>query len=756
MKNIFGSKVLAAIMMPFAIAAVSCTDLSDLEKRVDSLDSRITALETQISGLNSNIEALSILAGGATINSVTEKDGTYTIVLTNGETITLDQGSNGVGFAPKMSVDKDGYWMVDYGDGNGSVYLADASGNKVKATGETGATPVVGVDKDGYWTVDYGDGPQRVKDSEGNDVNALTESDSGTSSFFNDVVTEDGCLKITMKNGEVLEIPVLPDFLCAILDTFGVQSFEYGQTKTYNVSMQGVASTMVTAPQGWQASLTESVLSVTAPQVPTKASIADTRTDVSILSISSKGFAAITKLLVEVVAGEVEANPQAIVTAGGTTEETASFTVAVSDVTGWYYLLKKSSEPAPSAEEIKADGVEGTDRTFTVSGLTDGTAYILYVLPVNGDKDGEIASAETRTVEKVYATLYDKYNAGADLTIAGRIYNKDTYGEAQFVSSDFEFASDFKHASATSKIYFIAPEATVTYSSTDGIKDFILIGNEPGRRSKLVLNYFLPLNQGAGGDHTGELVFHNLDISCSASISQQYMMALYRDGVYGFIGLDGCRINVSEKSLVYSGQTARTFDEFCMKDCEYNLTSATAGSGRNIIQAASGNYPEAFGKLNFENNIFYNADNSLAYLRLILAAGDNTKVNEIVYARNTMANVVPPTGGKGARYFVSGLIGNVDFNGNLFYVPNPSATAFQMLYVNTTASITDITGKVYSNANYTAGGLNIQAFFGGTPKMAGITSPEEIVKLSSDPFTGGTYDPANGIFIQNSGYGAQR
>ncbi|MCM1178076.1 MAG: PL29 family lyase N-terminal domain-containing protein [Clostridium sp.] len=755
MKNIFGSKALAAIMMTFAIAAVSCTDLSDLEKRVDSLDSRITALETQIAGLNSNIEALSILAGGATINSVTEKDGTYTIVLTNGETITLAQGSNGVGFAPTMSVDKDGYWMVDYSDGKGSVYLTDASGNKVKATGETGAVPVVGVDKDGYWTVDYGNGPQRVKDSDGNDVNALTESEGGTS-FFDDVVPGDGSLIITMRNGDVLEIPVLPDFLCAILDTFGVQSFEYGQTKTYNVSMQGVASTMVTAPQGWQASLTESVLTVTAPKVATKASIADTRTDVSILSLSSKGFAAITKLMVEVIAGEVEANPQAVVTAGGTTEETASFTVAVSDVTGWYYLLKKSSETAPAAEEIKADGVEGTDKTFTVTGLNDGTTYTIYVLPVNGDKDGEIVSAETRTVEKVYATLYEKYNAGADLTIAGRIYNKDTYGEAQLISSDFEFASDFKHANATSKIYFIAPEATVTYSTTDGIKDFILIGNEPGRRSKLVLNYFLPLNQGAGGDHTGELVFHNLNISCSASISQQYMMALYRDGAYGFIGLDSCRINVSEKSLVYSGSTARTFDEFCMKDCEYNLTSATAGSGRNVIQAASGDYPEAFVKLNFENNIFYNADNSLAYLRLILAAGNNTKVNEIVFARNTMANVVPPTGGKGARYFVSGFIGNVDFNGNLFHVSNSSATAFQMLYVNTTASITDITGKVYSNASYTAGGLNIQAFFGGIPKMAGITGPEEIVKLTSDPFTGGTYDPANGIFTQNSGYGAQR
>ncbi|MDE5889716.1 MAG: DUF4988 domain-containing protein, partial [Bacteroidales bacterium] len=231
MKKISTIQALAAVLISLALAFVSCTDLSDLEKRVDSLDSRITALETQISGLNSNIEALSILAGGATINSVTESNGTYTIVLTNGETITLSQGSDGVGVAPKMSVDKEGYWMVDYNDGNGSIYLLNASGEKLKATGETGAIPVVGVDSEGYWTVDYGDGPQRVRDSDGNYVNALSEGEGGTS-FFTDVVVGEGYMTVTMKNGDILSIPVVPDFLCAILDTFGVQYFSYGQTKT--------------------------------------------------------------------------------------------------------------------------------------------------------------------------------------------------------------------------------------------------------------------------------------------------------------------------------------------------------------------------------------------------------------------------------------------------------------------------------------------------------------------------------------------
>ena len=83
--------VVALLALPFA----SCNDgFSELKERVDDLDSRVTNIETSIKALNANIEALSALAGGATINSVTEKDGVYTVVLTNGEKLTIDKSCN--------------------------------------------------------------------------------------------------------------------------------------------------------------------------------------------------------------------------------------------------------------------------------------------------------------------------------------------------------------------------------------------------------------------------------------------------------------------------------------------------------------------------------------------------------------------------------------------------------------------------------------------------------------------------------------
>ena len=78
MNKIFRIFTAAAL---FAGVSVACTDLSDFEDRIDSLEGRVTALETQIVGLNGNIEALQQLVAGGTINSATVKDGVWTIVL---------------------------------------------------------------------------------------------------------------------------------------------------------------------------------------------------------------------------------------------------------------------------------------------------------------------------------------------------------------------------------------------------------------------------------------------------------------------------------------------------------------------------------------------------------------------------------------------------------------------------------------------------------------------------------------------------
>ena len=223
--------------------AISCADLDDIRNRMDELDGRITALETITTNLNGNIEAMQALYQGSTINSVTESDGVWTIVLSNGDELTLTQGSIGVGNPPVMSVDKDGYWMVDYGDGPEYLYSDAQKTQKIKAVGDNGVTPVFGVDSEGYWIVSYDAGKTfaQVKDPDGNPVKAVSEG-AASGEFFKDVNYENNIFTVTLDNGEVLTIPVVASFKFSLKACQSVEYFESGQTKTYVVESEGVVN----------------------------------------------------------------------------------------------------------------------------------------------------------------------------------------------------------------------------------------------------------------------------------------------------------------------------------------------------------------------------------------------------------------------------------------------------------------------------------------------------------------------------------
>ena len=383
------TSILSATVLLFS----ACTDLSELESRLDSLESRVQAIETQLPALNANIEVLSKLAGGATINSVELKDGVYTITLTNGETLTLTQGSVGVGNAPVMSVDKDGYWMVDYGSGAEYV-LKD--GQKVKATGENGITPVFGVDSEGYWTVSYDGGAsfQRVLGADSKPVPAIPGE--GADEYFSDVhIDENGNLVITMKNDQTLVIPVLPDFLFSI-DAEGLQVLQAGETKIFNVTSKGVVNAAIVArPSGVEATLSETSLTIRA-LASTKAT-ADSRTDVAVLALSREGFATLAKIQVKVEGVVVpDSSPKATLAVAEATVSTLSFSVALDNADSYKYIFTDGE--APTADKVLAEGSESSESSLLFSDLKPETEYTLYVVAIGEKENSAMVSVSGKTL----------------------------------------------------------------------------------------------------------------------------------------------------------------------------------------------------------------------------------------------------------------------------------------------------------------------------------------------------------------------
>lgn len=229
MNKIF--KIMATFVA--ATSVIGCTDTDDLEKRIDEIDARVTALEKVTEALNENVAALQAIAEGKTINKVEENSGTYTITLSDGTELKLNQGTEGMGKAPLLSIDDEGYWMADYQDGKEPQYILSASDEKVIGRGQNGVTPKFSVNAAGNWTVSYDGGKNwtEVLDENGKTVKAVAEGGE-SDSYFANVEYTDEALVLTLKNGKSYTAPVVGGFLFKISGApEGDVTFKYGEKK---------------------------------------------------------------------------------------------------------------------------------------------------------------------------------------------------------------------------------------------------------------------------------------------------------------------------------------------------------------------------------------------------------------------------------------------------------------------------------------------------------------------------------------------
>ena len=135
-------------------SVIACSDLSELEERVDDLDSRVTALETQVENLNTSIEAIQAIAeAGNVITGITENNGEYTITTSDGKTYTLKQGESGK--TPQIGINEDGNWQVRYdnGDGTWTDWTVINVGDSDTPASAVAVVPQFRVNDEGNWEI---------------------------------------------------------------------------------------------------------------------------------------------------------------------------------------------------------------------------------------------------------------------------------------------------------------------------------------------------------------------------------------------------------------------------------------------------------------------------------------------------------------------------------------------------------------------------------------------------------------------------
>ena len=593
--------------------------------------------------LNNNVAAAQALAQGQVINSVNVSGSVYNILLANGTQLRIDNKvrSN----APYVEF-KDGEWLVD------ETVLTDAQGDKVALE----FLPEFAVNAEGKWTVSAAGKETVLKSS------ATADVESG---YFAGIEHTETTFSVTTRSASVLSVPVAAGFLFKI-DATGVQSFVLGQTRSYTVTRNGISAATVVAPEGWEVKLSEAQISVTSPHSPvTKSVVADSKTDVSVIAVSTAGYVTIAKIVTDLDETASATDPFATLAMGEIKAYSAKANVTLQNQTAWYWMLKKSSETAPSAEEIKAANT-GSDTALTLATEPE-TDYTLYVLPVGETKEGAISKISFTTT--AVTSYYEAWEAGAEIKIGSQTYSKAKNGKAALVTTADQRIWGGWFNDGTFGAVFLDEGASAFIQASEGYnKSVVVIGNVPGTRPVVKI-------EGAFAVGGSDFILKNVSLEMADGIGSN--AAIYSNTAMGRLILDDCRVDMRYPMLKRFGAGKMTGVEIIDCDVCVNWASDNIAFEKPapfFINTHAGGAD--CGDLIVRNNVFWSKGDKQEFH---ICAGPwvkDTKFNDVVLENNTFYNVNCGellTVSRQRALIVTSTLNSFSFSGNIAYDTAPDS-----------------------------------------------------------------------------------
>lgn len=238
--------VLFAVLSACVLPACK-TDLSDVWNSIDNIDDRLSQVEKKIEEMNTNIDALGkicdALSSNVSVSSVTplQDASGYEIVFSDGTKATIHNGTDAE--LPRLAS----------GASLGDPYVQDAT--------------CISVDGGKTWT--------RISGENG-------------VSFFESVKADESSSKVTLvlADGTVIEVPFVKDFMFAFAES--EVKVAYGAEVEVPVTQKGVVTSQIVKPDGWNVTLKEDAVIVKAPSLAND--FAETEGDVAVIAVSKGGF----------------------------------------------------------------------------------------------------------------------------------------------------------------------------------------------------------------------------------------------------------------------------------------------------------------------------------------------------------------------------------------------------------------------------------------------------------------------------------
>ena len=350
-------------------------------------------------------------------------------------------------------------------------------------------------------------------------------------------------------------------------------------------------------------------------------------------------------------------------------------------------------------------------------------------LQVNKGANWAVAKIQVKAIE-VIDSYYALYEAGETITIGDVTIDKATFGEGVLVEQEQEISTD--------GVYFIKPEANVTIT-TSNFNKLVLISDSPTAKVSVSNTKLFSLTGTDANFIAQNIIF---------TTANNPFMQIPAGAKVKNVVLNNSNIKIGEGRNFLNAHNG-----------DDNAIEHISLTGNSIEFSVTGDW-KASRMLNFQNkalsasimiknNAFYPSDKQYALNGTILFLGnaDNTAgtySGKLEISHNTFINFIA-----NSQSIVRGKIaGEVIFSNLLFW--NNSANERTGTLINThkeqPASLTFET-----LINYVANDKKVTySHFAGTVPTG--YSNSQIGLATSDPFKGGTFDIANGIFVPNAEY----
>lgn len=236
-----------------ALTFVSC-NTDDLERDIDALKDRVANFEAQVQQLNDEMNIIRVLLdGNKTITDYSVNGDTYTLTLSNGETLTLTPGAIG-GNYPSIEIGENGNWFIGGEDTGLRAKAEDGDDASITPKFKIEANPADGGKK--YWWVSY-DNEATWSVLE----NGLAEGTNSQTNPIKAAIVEGDNFKVTLNGGSEHLIPIIKGLECAINApesmTNGFWMVAGGTASSFTVKVNLVEGDLVrvNTPTDWNAKI---------------------------------------------------------------------------------------------------------------------------------------------------------------------------------------------------------------------------------------------------------------------------------------------------------------------------------------------------------------------------------------------------------------------------------------------------------------------------------------------------------------------